>query len=94
MRLVRSNEQPSEGAIHQGGNLWLVVDEDSELAPSATELTTVEARAAVPLRTDLPPDHPLYGERALTNIPAGFSDIVVDADGQMVLAGEVGLDDE
>ena len=40
----------------------------------------------VPLRYDLPKDHPLYGTRALRNVASGWPDSTVDADGHAVPA--------
>lgn len=88
MRIVRCNEEPCPGAIRQGNSIiWLVVDSDAELDPSADVLTAAAAVAAAPRRTDLEPTHPLYNQRALSAVPAGSRDIVVDDDGNLTPFG-------
>ncbi len=86
MKLVRSAKRPSRGAIHQGGDLWLV-GEESLTELGAEELAGTDARDAVPPRTDLPPGHPLYGQRALRSVPAGSGDIIVSNKGDIEPVG-------
>jgi len=39
-----------------------------------------------PVRDDLPADHPLRGQRVLRNVPSGWPDAVISADGRMMPA--------
>jgi hypothetical protein len=58
--------------------LWLVDEADASR-------DAVRARPAdVPERTDLPRDHPLYGQRVLRVVPAGMSDCTLDDEGRLV----------
>lgn len=87
MKLVRfkgdkDRPSPCPGAVHQGGDIWLVPD-NARLVGGATELTGTEARDAVPPRTDLPPDHPMYGRRALRAVPSGSPDVLVNDQGEL-----------
>jgi hypothetical protein len=38
----------------------------------------------VPVRRDLPPDHPLCGRRCVRNVPAGMPDCTIDDEGNLV----------
>lgn len=42
----------------------------------------------VPVRTDLPKDHPLYGQRVLKVVPSGMGDCTIDADGKLIEYGK------
>ena len=64
--------------VVRDGADWAFV-EDSDVGDLVTMLPT-----DVPVRDDLPPDHPLYGRRALRCVPAGWPDCTVDDEGRLV----------
>ena len=41
----------------------------------------------IPERTDLPKDHPLYGQRVARVVPSGMTDCVIGADGRLTPVG-------
>lgn len=65
----------------------MIVSDDLELSVKDGKVRkkdgTIAQNRDVPLRTDLPEDHPLYGLRALPVVLAGQPDMTVDDDGRM-----------
>jgi hypothetical protein len=58
----------------------VLVDEDKI---DDKEVVVFAAQKDIPVRTDLPRDHPLYGRRILKVVPAGMPDLEIDANGQI-----------
>jgi len=77
MKLVQSTKRPCDCAVLEADGIWLVTDDAARLDAGAVALTSTAARDAVPLRSDLPKDHPLYGKRALRCVLSGSPDVVV-----------------
>lgn len=88
LMLVRSLAgAPCVGAVQLAAAPIYLVPGDAEffdLDPPAVVLTGAAAVAAVAVRTDLPLDHPLRGERALVDVPSGSPDLIVTQDGVLV----------
>lgn len=73
---------PAEAPAPGRETCWIVDERD---APT----DAVRARREdIPKRTDLPKNHPLYGQRVLTHVPAGMGDCTVNEAGELVLVGQ------
>jgi hypothetical protein len=79
MKLVKSSKKPHRWAVAQGGDTWLV-DDDVPGAPLG--------KSAVPQRFDLPPGHPLYGQRVLPYVTAGQRSVIMGEDGKLKRDGD------
>ena len=77
MELIHCTKHPCREALHQDGDTWMVMDDNTHTDLTSVKLEGTAARDATPKRTDLDPSHPLYRKRALRNVPAGSGDIVV-----------------
>jgi len=88
MKLVICTTQPCDGAVPQGGDLYLVPD-GADLEAGAVELDGVAVLDAFPERTDLSLGHPLFGRRLLRSVPAGMPDIEVSDLGKLSTATAV-----
>jgi hypothetical protein len=93
MLLVRNtSEPPCDDAIRLAQSVvYIVIDDNSELASGSQILTNGPAVAAIMKRKDLPEDHPLYNERAMVSVPSGYGDIVLNDNGELefYIEGEI-----
>lgn len=81
MKIVQSETKPTPEALEQEPGVWLVYDDTKEMEIGAINLSAEAAKTAIPTRTDLDPDHWLYGYKVIKHGYAGSCDHIVGEDG-------------
>jgi hypothetical protein len=82
-RATREKPLPCSSAIPQGGDLFLVMEDNSRTDLLAVRLQGNSARDAIPRRYDL--SGLLRGKRVIKYVPAGCSNIIMGEDGVMTI---------